>query len=198
MLKKFETFIAAIIGIFACNVALAESVYSTLDLSETCEVQNTYDEIGGSASWVCQGYGGVPVYVAEGDLRFFVSFGEVAESEPAAGQTLGPWNRLGPTIEWVLEEGIPVATILRWYTDIPADIAGEDKADADGVYHGEVLVITQLGKGRTCHIGYVDARSNKNPNKLARDAAGLLAGIWDCTTSPKLLGGGGLSLGLTD
>ncbi|SFJ87123.1 hypothetical protein SAMN04488518_10160 [Pseudovibrio ascidiaceicola] len=198
MLKNFQFLIVAMTGIFMCTTALAESVYSTLDLNETCELQDTPENAVGSAVWMCQGYNGIPVYVAEGDLRFFVSYGEQARVEPAATQGLSPWNRPGSTIEWVLEGGEPVATILRWHTDIPADVAGDDKADADGFYRGQVLVITQLGQGKTCHIGYVDARAAKNANKLARDAAGLLAGIWDCTSQPKLLGGGGLSLGLTD
>ncbi len=198
MLKDYRGLIVAITGIFVCTVALADSVYSSLDLNETCELQETPDLDESAAVWMCEGYNGIPVYVAEDDLRFFVSFGEAAQNEPAATQGLSPWNRIGSTIEWVLEDGKPVATILRWYTDIPADLAGEAKADADGFYRGQVLVITQLGQGKTCHIGYVDARSSKNANKLARDAAGLLAGIWDCNSQPKLLGGGGLSLGLTD
>ncbi|SFT74275.1 hypothetical protein SAMN05444141_10362 [Pseudovibrio denitrificans] len=199
MLKNFQFLIVAMTGIFMCSQAWAESVYSTLDLNETCKLQEvTSDRAEGSAVWMCQGYNGIPVYVAEGDLRFFVSFGDMARDEPAATQGLSPWNRLGTTIEWVLEGGEPVATILRWHTDIPADVAGAEKADADGFYRGQVLVITQLGQGKTCHIGYVDARAAKDANKLARDAAGLLAGIWDCTSQPKLLGGGGLSLGLTE
>ncbi|GHB28722.1 hypothetical protein GCM10007094_16620 [Pseudovibrio japonicus] len=198
MLKNFQRLIVAICGIFVCTMALAESVYSSLDLSETCALQETPDLVEGAAVWMCEGYNGIPVYVAEDDLRFFVSFGEAAHEETAATQGLSPWNRLGSTIEWVLEDGTPVATIVRWYTDIPADIAGEAVADAAGFYRGQVLVITQLGQGKTCHIGYVDARSSENANQLARDAAGLLAGIWDCNSQPKLLGGGGLSLGLTD
>ena len=195
MLKNFQGLIGAITGIFVCSTALAESVYSTLDLNETCELQNTPENTEGSSVWMCQGYNGIPVYVAEGDLRFFVSFGNQAQHEPAASQTLSPWNRPGSTIEWVLEDGEPVATILQWHTDIPTE---NDKADAEGFYRGQVLVITQLGQGKTCHIGYVDARSASNANKLARDGAALLAGIWDCASQPKPLGGGGLSLGLTD
>lgn len=177
---------------------MAESVYSALDLNETCELQEDPENTGDNATWRCRGYNGIPIYVAEGDLRFFVSFGDQARDEPAASQSLGPWNRLGSTIEWVLEDGKPVATILRWHTDVPADAAGDKAADADGFYRGQVLVITQLGHGKTCHIGYVDARASKKANHLARDAAGLLAGIWDCTSEPKLLGGGGLSLGFPD
>ncbi|SDR28954.1 hypothetical protein [Pseudovibrio sp. Tun.PSC04-5.I4] len=197
-MKNFQIILAVATSLFACNSAFAESVYSSLDLDETCELQEKPENTGDNATWRCQGYNDIPIYVGEGDLRFFISFGDQARDEPAASQTLGPWNRLGSTIEWVLEEGKPVATILRWHTDVPADVAGNKDADADGFYRGQVLVITQLGQGKTCHIGYVDARASKKANQLARDAAGLLAGIWDCTSQPKLLGGGGLSLGFSD
>ncbi len=181
-----------------CSQASAESVYSKLDLKETCVIARIGESSFGSLAWKCRGYKDIPVYVAVHDLKYFVSFGDMAEEEPAVSQSLGSWSSLDTTIEWVLKDGEPIATILRWAIGMPADVAGDVKADADGYYRGQVLVITQLGQGKTCHIGYVDARATKNANKLARDAAGLLAGIWDCTSQPKLLGGGGLSLGLTD
>lgn len=198
MLKNFQFLIVAMTGIFMCSQASAESVYSKLDLKETCVIARIGESSFGSLAWICRGYKDIPVYVAVHDLKYFVSFGDMAEEEPAVSQSLGSWSSLDTTIEWVLKDGEPIATILRWDIGMPADVAGDVKADADGYYRGQVLVITQLGQGKTCHVGYVDARATKNANKLARDAAGLLAGIWDCTSQPKLLGGGGLSLGLTD
>jgi len=197
ILRILTVFLAMSAAIAVSTPVLAQSVYSKLDLNEMCEPLKEPKMGVDSGAWICEGYKNIPVYVAEGDLRFFVSFGDKAMQEPAASQSLGPRNRLGDTVEWVLEDGEPVATILRWHTDIPAELAGAEQADADGFYRGQVLVVTQLREGKTCHVGYVDARAAKNANKLARDAAHLLAGIWDCSSEPKLLGGGGLSLGLT-
>ena len=70
--------------------------------------------------------------------------------------------------------GSPVATILRWYTAAP-DGAG-DKTE------GQVLVVTQLRPGATCHIAYIDALANKNANEMARHIADQQAGSFDCNT----------------
>ncbi|MNT74727.1 hypothetical protein D3C72_2135700 [compost metagenome] len=64
---------------------------------------------------------------------------------------------------------MPVATIVRYHTADPE--TGEDK--------GQVLVVTQLVEGNSCHIAYVDARANANANELAREAADK-AGNFDC------------------
>ncbi len=196
MLKKIQFLAVVVSGFLAAQGVFAASAYSNLDLNETCTRIEPAETFEDSARWSCQGYNGIPVYVAEGDLRFFVSFGEAGPAEKAATQSLGPWNRLGSTIEWVLEGGEPVATILRWHTDVPEGVVDAKPAGGDGIYRGQVLVITQLGQGKTCHVGYVDARANKDANQLARDSARLLAGIWDCASEPKILGHGGLSLGL--
>jgi hypothetical protein len=133
------------------------------------------------ATFACPGYKGIPVMVAEGDLRFFVSYGLTSTTERAAGQTLPPFNHLGKTIEWRLSnvEGgwKPVATILRWFTD-----KGENQTG------GEVLVITKISPGATCHIAYVDARANPDANTLARKAADDLARDFDCADEPDIIG----------
>src|SRR5690606_20691109 len=92
------------------------SVYTDIDL-DACSVFSA-DDFG--ATWACPGYKGIPVMVAEGDLRFFVSYGLKSTEEKAARQTLPPFNRLGDTIEWRLSDVVgeikPIATILRWFT----------------------------------------------------------------------------------
>ncbi|MTI18286.1 hypothetical protein E1162_13650 [Rhodobacteraceae bacterium RKSG542] len=166
-----------------------ESVYTRLNLDGSCTLLEVYEDGAGGARWVCEGYKGIPVWVGEGDLRFFVSYGASGNSERAYSQTLAPFNELGSTVEWVLKQGVPIATILRWHTQI------SDETISGGFYKGQVLVVTQLGEGRTCHIGYIDARANSNANQLARDTVRLLGGIWDCEQPPKIIGRGGRSLG---
>lgn len=165
----------------AADAPSFDSAYTDLDL-EKCE--NIYaDEETGSVAWRCKGYEGMNMYVAEGDLRMFVSYGEDAENEFAATRTLPPFNSVNNKLEWRLDirgaKPVPVATILRFFT------AGIDDPEKGS----EVLVVTQLGLGKTCHIAYVDAKLNANANVMAREAADNLAGNVDCaTTEPVWLG----------
>lgn len=175
------------LAIFAAGTAMAadtpafDSAYTDIDLAK-CE--NTYaDEETGSMAWACTGYDGIPIYVAEGDLRMFISYGEDAANEFAASRTLSPFNAINDKLEWRLDmrgpKPVPVATILRFNT---AGIEDPEKGS-------EVLVVTQLGLGKTCHIAYVDAKLNANANVMAREAADSLAGKVDCTTTePVWLG----------
>lgn len=154
-----------------------ESAYTDVDL-EQCTVLHA-DDFG--AQWACPGYRGYPVMIAEGDLRFFVSYGFGAPGERAASQTPPPFNYLGPRIEWRLsnEQGgfRPFATILRFYT-----------SREDGEDESQVLVVTRLGEGETCHVAYVDATANEGANALAREAADDLARDFDCDDEPEIVG----------
>jgi hypothetical protein len=53
-----------------------------------------------------------------------------------------------------------------------------------------VLVVTRLGPGGVCHVGYVDARANAaNANELARQIADEHARTFKCATDkPVILG----------
>ena len=126
------------------------------------------DEESGSVTFECKGYDGIKVYIAEGDLRTYVSYGWDAKGEIVYGQTFPMFNQIGNKLEWRLKDGKPVATILRY------------KMSADGKA-GEVLVVTQLEEGNTCWIARVSASKNKNANELARQAADELAGTVDCS-----------------
>lgn len=146
------------------------SAYTDLDLAQ-CLVLEA-DDFG--ASWACPGYKGFPLKVNEGDLRFSLAYGFEAEANSQHGtQTLPPFNRLGDRLEWRLSNQsgrwMPVATILRYHTADPE--TGEDK--------GQVLVVSQIAEGNSCHIAYVDALANANANDLAREAADG-AGDFDC------------------
>jgi hypothetical protein len=158
------------------------SVYTKIDLA-ACQVLSAPSAedstIGGS--WMCTGYQGQPVYVAEGDLRMFVAFGADAANEPAATQTLQQFNTINETLEWRLRGGVPFATILRWFP------SGDD-----GTSSGSVLIVTQLlPGGGTCQIARIDARANKNANVLARQAADALAGQFNCNAPPQVMGNPG-------
>jgi hypothetical protein len=131
-------------------------------------IEENPDE-GGSFLQQCAGHSGIAVFVGEGDLRTFVSYGWNARAEKAATQTFPAFNTIGDTLEWRLKDGKPVATILRWKID-------------GGPYmpKGEMLVVTQLDEGNQCWIAIVAAHKNKDANELARHAADELAGTVDC------------------
>lgn len=153
-----------------------DSAYTDLNLEQDCTIISA-DDFG--ALFACPGYKGIPVSVAEGDLRMFISYGLTSQDERAHEQTLSPFNDVGKKIEWRLKKlangWTPVATILRLHTDV------------DG-YKGQVLVVTNIEPGNTCHIGYVDARANGNANELARAAAEKYGRNFDCGREPMVLG----------
>jgi hypothetical protein len=122
-------------------------------------------------------HGGIDVHVTAGDQRSYISYGANAANERAAEQTLASFNSEGKTIEWRIErlpngKTRPFATILRWNTTTL------DK-DSNGVA-GQVLVVTRLGPGGVCHIGYVDGHANPNANELAVQIADQHARTFRC------------------
>jgi hypothetical protein len=157
-----------------------DSTYTDLDLNECTILDAT--EFG--VTWACPGFKGYPVWIAEGDLRFFVSYGFGAPEQPAAGQTLGPFNTLGPRIEWRMSDQSgdwrPFATILRYDTE-------------SETYNGQALVVTRLQPGPVCQVAWIDARANPDANELARQAADTLAAGFDCSRPPLVYGNRGAS-----
>lgn len=177
--RLFSSLLAACAALILAVPAQAafNSAYTDINLDE-CLVLDA-DDFG--ASWACPGYKGYPMLVSEGDLRFSIRYGFNIDKEPR-GQTLGPFNELGPRLEWRLSNAsgrwLPVATIVRYHTADPE--TGENK--------GQVLVVTQLVEGNTCHIAYIDARANPDANELARQAADA-SGDFDCASSePETIG----------
>ena len=167
------------------------STYTSLDL-EKCHLitqaelglpELTEEEMGTmGGQWLCRGYNNSIVYVAEGDLRMFVSYGQNALDERASHQTLPAFNFVGETLEWRLRteqsstsstpEQIPFATILRWHTE-SGDMA-QNK--------GEILIVTKLEPGNTCHVAYIDAKLVPNANQIARDFADTEVAGFNCKT----------------
>ncbi len=177
-MRKFLAAAAIIIPAAGFGVAAGgpdfDSTYTDLVLEKCTSI--FADEESGSVAWTCTGLDGMNMYVAEGDLRMFVSYGDNAEAEIAASQTLPPFNAINDKLEWRLDmrgaKPVPVATILRFNT------AGIDDPEKGS----EVLVVTRLGAGQTCHIAYIDAMLNANANVMAREVADNLAGKFNCET----------------
>lgn len=177
--RLFSPLLAALAALILAAPAEAafNSAYTDLNLDE-CLVLDA-DDFG--ASWACPGYKGYPMKVNEGDLRFSIGYGFNVDKEPFP-QTLSPFNELGPRMEWRLSNAsgrwLPIATIVRYHTADP--VTGENK--------GQVLVVTQLVEGNTCHIAYIDAIANKDANEMARQAADA-SGDFDCMSrEPETIG----------
>ncbi|HQZ12259.1 MAG TPA: hypothetical protein PK286_05180 [Devosia sp.] len=171
---------AALAASLCAAPALAQvniSTYTDVNLTE-CSIVST-DDMG--TTWTCAGYKGIPVMIAEGDLRFFVSYGLKSTEEKAASQTLPPFNHLGEKIEWRLGKASgelkPVATILRYFVS-------QDEGKPDG----EVLVVTKFAPGATCHVAYIDALANPDANVMAQKAADETAPEFDCAKDPETIG----------
>lgn len=181
-LPKLLAFFSILLA-FPVTVSAAEmtSAYTKINL-ENCALRAAptgEDTFGGS--WDCPGFAGIPVYVAEGDLRMFVSFGADADNEPAAGQTLPNFNTINETLEWRLRNGRPIATILRWFPD-----------KGDGGKPGSILIVTRVAPGSTCQIARIDAQANSNANVMARQAADTLSDRHNCNEPPVIIGNPGM------
>lgn len=167
----------------------AASAYTVLDLKKCRHTPGKDVEDYGEWSCASAGYNGIAVYVAAGDQRSYVSYGPNAKKQKAAKQTLASFNGEGKNIEWRGERGTdgnlkPYATIMRWSTMV--------SGDADEPLKGQVLVVTRLGSGGVCHVGYVDARANPDANALAQKIADESARAFKCATDkPIVLGNKG-------
>jgi hypothetical protein len=151
-----------------------ERAYTPLDLAKCSHKRGR--EVEDYGSWRCAGYGGNFVFVSAGDQRTYISYGPKPADTVASGETLASFNSEGNTIEWRIERRagklVPFATILRWNTTVMQD-------SGDSV-RGQVLVVTRLGAGGVCHVGYVDGRANPNANDLAVQLADTRARGFKC------------------
>lgn len=169
-------------GLGAAQAQFNQSEYTDMDLDQCTVVQS--DDFG--STWACSGFKGIPVMVAEGDLRMMVSYGLTSTEEKAASQTLPPFNHLGEKIEWRLsnvEGGYkPFATILRYFVQRTDAETGEEIED------GQVLVVTRVAPGATCQVAWIDALANPNANELARETADEMVPDFDCANDPEIVG----------
>lgn len=168
-------------GILVTGPAAAnplKSLYTTIEL-ETCQ---RLDSRPNGRAWLCPGLKEYPVYIAEDDLRTFVSVGTAPEKRVAAKQTLPIANSLfrgqskRATLEWrfVRRNGqvVPFATIQRYFT----------KA---GQRTGEVLVVTKVTPTEDCHVAHVDALEIPDAIALARSIADREARGFNCAAGPR-------------
>lgn len=189
MARALHLCIAAAAVLSPCPAAAnpLKSLYTTVELKACKAIQKSKD---GSGAWRCEGLPGYPVYVADGDLRQFVSLGPRAEKRRAATQTLGPFNSIfergseRATIEWRFvrrsEKEIPFAAIVRFHT------FNEGR-------RGDVLVVFKIDERETCHVAYIDALANRDAIVLARQVADDKARAFDCRREPRAEGATGRS-----
>ena len=170
----------------AARAAPAEefsSAYREINLKKQCayEADSGGAEQGG---WRCAGYRGIPVEIGAHDARTHLSFGPRPWNEKAGQQTLARPNKFdGGVIEWRLDgERKAFAAITRWKAQRPSDKPFES-------YTGSILVVTRLGPGGVCHVGYVDARVNPKAEALARDIADRRARSFQCDKDRAVVAG---------
>jgi hypothetical protein len=160
-----------------------------------CRVTSAGTEVDDSTIRTCSGKAGLVVLISEDDLRETVSVGRnraAAAKEPAAQVRFGPFNSTEHTVEWRTMNGKPFAIIQRWHI---ADNADEDKNGRP--IAKPMLAVTRLAPGQVCHVAYVDAQANPNPNELARKAADELARDFKCGKDEvKLIGETGRAVSL--
>ena len=143
-----------------------------------CRVTRAGTGVDDSTIRTCPGKAGLVVLISEDDLRETVSVGRnraAAARQPAAQVWFGPFNSTEHTIEWRTVNGKPFAIIQRWHI---ADVGDEDKNGRP--IAKPMLAVTRLPPGQVCHVAYVDAQANPNPNELARKAADELARDFQC------------------
>jgi hypothetical protein len=163
-----------------------EFVYTKFD-SKTCK-HTKGRGLENYGSWLCAGLGNVPVRLSAVDQRMQVTFGN-GKDDLASSQTFPGFNDVYEgTVEWRIEKTAgrarPFATILRWNVVTPTD---RDKATSPSKASGRVLVVTRLGPGGVCHVGYVDAKANPDANELARKLADETARTFKCGKDKRIV-----------
>ena len=160
-----------------------------------CRVVSAQTGVDDSTIRTCPGKAGLVVVISEDDLRETVSVGRnraAAAKEPAAQVWFGPFNSTANTVEWRAVDGKPFAIIQRWHI---ADNADDDKNGRP--IAKPMLAVTRLPPGEVCHVAYVDAQANPNPNELARKAADELARNFECGKDEvKVIGESGRAVGM--
>jgi hypothetical protein len=160
-----------------------------------CRMIGKPSELDGSTMRFCPGKSGLGVLISEDDLRETVSVGRnraAARKELAAQIWFGPFNSTLNTVEWRAVDGKPFAIIQRW---LIADNGDRDKQDRP--IAKPMLAVTRLPPGEVCHVAYIDAQANPNPNELARKAADELARQFKCGSDEvKVIGETGRAVGM--
>ena len=196
------TIVATTLTLVAVTAAMilqsnAETIGSsyTSTAPKDCRVKSAGNGVDDSTIRVCPGKDGLIVLISEDDLREAVSVGRNrlgASREPAAQSWFGPFNSTTNTVEWRSANGRPFAIIQRWHI---ADNADQDKNGRP--IAKPMLAVTRLPPGAVCHVAYVDAQANPNPNELARKAADEFARNFKCGVDEvKVIGETGRAVGM--
>jgi hypothetical protein len=191
--------LAALFGVILSLISPANAqTFGSSDTStapKDCRMIGKPSELDGSTTRFCPGKSGLGVLISEDDLRETVSVGRnraAAAKEPAAQAWFGPFNSTTNTVEWRAVDGKPFAIIQRWHI---ADNSDEDKNGRP--IAKPMLAVTRLPPGAVCHVAYVDAQANPNPNELARKAADEFARNFKCGVDEvKVIGETGRAVGM--
>lgn len=166
-----------------------DSAYTRFD-AKSCQHRRGR-EVEDYGTWRCRGYAGIAVVLSAGDQRMQVTFGRPKPDEDhAASQTFPGFNDVYEgSVEWRYEKrrrGLPrpFATILSWNVMTDDD---REKATGPVKASGRVLVVTRLGPGGVCHVGYVDARADPDANALARRIADEHARTFVCGKDKRIV-----------
>src|SRR3954467_10155644 len=156
--------LGALVACLNTSHADAQSVSSTYTstVPKDCRRIGKPNELDGSTTRVCPGKAGLVVLISEDDLRETVSVGRsraAAAREPAAQSWFGPFNSTTNTVEWRAVDGKPFAIIQRWHIADNSDPEKNGRPTAK-----PMLVVTTLPPGIVCHVAYIDAQANPNPN----------------------------------
>jgi len=182
-MPKYLCSLAALLALLLpASAEPIQSAYTDFD-SDACP-HTKGDAPEDYGSWTCPGYGGFKVILSAGDQRMSVAF--------AQGKAESAWSSFPAIndiykgrVEWRLEEGRPFATILRW------NVATQADQESKGPFKpsGRVLVVSRVGSGASCHVGYVDARANADSNELARQIADETARVFRCGADKPVVRG---------
>jgi hypothetical protein len=118
-------------GLAIVPLAAAEysSAYTSLKL-DACKNVTPADMVDYGSVLQCEGYDGIDVRVAEGDLRIFVSYGPNADKQSAAYETLPQFNTIGETLEWRLVSEGGQADAHRPDPSLPLERRRAERLDA--------------------------------------------------------------------
>jgi len=159
-----------------------KSAYTDFDIGnkKKCSITSPAPQPGegeGSATYECDGYGNYVVTFFEGDLRSFITFGTDTADQCAARQTFNGFNSVGNKIEWRLQNGKPIATILRWMVSYDSEDSSKTKT---------WLVVTKIEGDEACHMGYVEG-SYPKANEAAQTLADSFAAGFSCKGSKPIV-----------
>jgi hypothetical protein len=143
------------------------SAYTPIDM-DRCALIAEIEE-GAGASWRCPGRSGISLFVMTGDGRFDVDAGVDNEQ----WESLGPFNRPGPQIEWRLRGGRAFAIIYR--------LLWEDGVGGSGSF----LIVETIGRRGApgCEVARIDG-ATANANTVARQRADAILPGHRCPPPP--------------